>query len=134
MAKSTELTDLMNSLYQCVSGQNAKQRNWDLFLSLFHPQARMVVLNPNGKLEVFTPSEFRDSFIERVGDENFGEHETENSHFIDGSVATIWSKYSAKGVIGATQLEYEGYNSIQAIHYQGLWKILNMFWERSIDI
>ena len=134
MSKSAALSDLITNLYASVSGEDSSQRDWDLFANSFHPEARMVVLKVNGEVEMFTPAEFRESFIERVGDDSFAEVEIETSQFLDGSMATVWSRYEAIGRVGGQDLHYKGFNSIQAIHVGDRWKIMHMFWERPVDI
>jgi len=94
------LDSIMKAVYDVISGDAGKSRDWDRFRSLFHKDARLI---PSGKnpqtgvvgARVMTPEDYvkgSGPFLEKNGF-----HERELARHVDqyGNIAQVFSTYHA---------------------------------------
>src|SRR5687768_10507178 len=94
------IDSIMKAVYDVISGDAGKTRDWDRFRSLFHKDARLI---PSGKnpqtgivgARVLTPEDY----VTRSGPvlEKDGFHERELARHVDqyGNIAQVFSTYHA---------------------------------------
>ncbi|NER14839.1 hypothetical protein GWK08_15390 [Leptobacterium flavescens] len=127
----SEIDPLINTLYDVISGP-AGDRDWDLFKSLFHPNATMgsIRLSQDGKREFIYFDV--NGYIERSGaffkDNGFYEEEIGREVKIYGGVAQVFTAYQFK-LNDDPKVAQRGINCIQLVFSKGRWYITNIVWE-----
>jgi hypothetical protein len=132
-SNSDHIIAIVESLYECLSGAGEVERNWPEFLSLFHPEARMMIMYQNN-LSVLTAAQYRDFFREKIGDGMLKEYQISAEIRQDGLVAHVWSHYETIYVPDDKELTYSGFNSIQLIKLEGEWKVIQVLWDRKVSL
>ncbi|MBA2292543.1 MAG: alpha/beta hydrolase [Gemmatimonadales bacterium] len=123
---------IMASLYGSISGRVGQARDWTLFDSLFHADARLMPTScrPTGEcsVRILTPTGYRaavDSFLVATGF-----RETEMIRRVErfGAVAHVFSSY-ASFRFGDDVPFARGINSVQ-LYWDGTrWWILSVLWD-----
>lgn len=124
---------LIAAVYDVISGEAGKQRDWERFRSLFHPTARLIATgrNPNtGAVVVIpmTPDEYitrneaflRDGFIER-------EIVSKTDRF--GNIVHVFSSYEAFRSAKDEKPFLRGVNSFQLVYDGKKWLVMTIFWQ-----
>jgi poly(3-hydroxybutyrate) depolymerase len=123
---------IMASLYASISGPVGQPRDWTLFDSLFHPDARLIPSScrPTGEcsVRILTPTGYRaavDSFLVATGF-----RETEMIRRVErfGAVAHVFSSY-ASFRFGEDVPFARGINSVQLSWDGARWWVLSVFWD-----
>lgn len=132
--KDVESIDgIMKAVYDVISGEAGKPRDWDRFRSLFHKDARMI---PSGKnpqngvtvARVITPEGYVTSnspFFEKNG---FFEREIARHVDQYGNMAQVFSTYHAFRNKDDKDPFMRGINSFQLINDGKRWWVLSIFW------
>jgi hypothetical protein len=126
------IDSIITTLYAVISGPVGQPRQWDRFLSLMHPEARLMPTrcDSEGKcgVRVMTPMDYRtraDSFLVAIG---FRELELKRTTERYGSIAQAFSSYqSFRGT--ETAPFARGINSIQLLWDGSRWWILSVYWD-----
>lgn len=128
------LDAIMKAVYDVISGDAGKARDWDRFRSLFYKDARLI---PSGKNQqtgiigarVLTPEDYVKTsgpFLEKNGF-----HERELARRVDqyGNIAQVFSTYHA--FKNATDKEpfMRGINSFQLLNDGKRWWVVTIFWQ-----
>lgn len=125
---------IIAAVYEVISGEAGEERNWDRFLSLFHPQAKLIPsgCNPDtGQcgLNFITPAEY----VERAGPvlmaDGFFETERHRVEENYGSIAHVFSTYDSFYSKSDTEAFNAGINSFQIFNDGRRWWILNIHWQ-----
>ncbi|MDP2470841.1 MAG: hypothetical protein Q8W46_08245 [Candidatus Palauibacterales bacterium] len=128
-ADQEAIAALMRHLYESISGRDDSERDWDLCLSLFHPEARV---SPNAFQDrvrgVMTEEEFQADARPRIAGTAFFEWEVEHDLEITGEVASVRSRYQAAETPGGEPIIKEGVNHLLLIKDVGRWVILAIAW------
>ena len=124
---------LVAAVYDVISGEAGKQRDWERFRSLFHPSARLIATgrNPNtGAVVVvsMTPEEYitrneaflRDGFIER-------EIGSKTDRF--GNIVHVFSSYEAFRSTKDEKPFLRGVNSFQLVYDGKRWLVMTILWQ-----
>lgn len=120
---------VMKNLYESISGGNDSQRDWDLCLSLFHPEARVSPDAFQDRVRsVMTEEAFQADARPRIAGMSFFEWEVERDVVITGDVASVRSRYRAAATPGGTPIIKEGLNHLILIREDGRWVILAIAW------
>jgi len=123
------IDSIMLDLYESISGRDDSERDWDLCLSLFHPDARV---SPNAQVgrprSVVTEEAFQAEARPRIAELAFFEWEVERDLEIDGEVATIRSRYHAAETPRGEPIIKEGVNHLLLIREDGKWLIMAIAW------
>lgn len=125
---------IVKAVYDVISGDAGKKRDWDRFRALFHPSARMIPIgkNPNtgvGFARAFTPEEYiaRSSpFMEKEG---FFEREIARRVETFGGVTHVFSTYESKHKPTDEKPFARGVNSIQLFNDGARWWVLAIAWQ-----
>ncbi len=120
---------VLDDLYESISGSDDSERDWDLCLSLFHPDARVSpnVLEDRAR-SVITEEEFQADARPRIAPLAFYEWEVERDIEITGDVASARSRYQAAETPRGQPIIKEGVNHLLLIRDQGRWVIMAIAW------
>ena len=97
-ADVASIDSIMKAVYEVISGDAGKERDWDRFRSLFHKDAKLIPSGKNQQTGVvgarfLTP----DDYINRAGPTlvKDGFHERELARHVDqyGNIAQVFSTY-----------------------------------------
>lgn len=131
-ADVTTIDSIITTLYAVISGPAGQPRQWDRFLSLMHPEARLIPTRCDsaGKcsLRIMTPAQYQqraDSFLVAEG---FTERELKRSTERYGTIAHAFSSYQSFRR-GETTPFARGINSIQLFWDGQRWWIMAIFWD-----
>lgn len=129
------LDAIMKAVYDVISGDAGKARDWDRFRSLFHKDARLI---PSGKNQqtgvvgarVMTPEDYiRTSgpFLEKNGF-----HERELARHVDqyGNIAQVFSTYHAFKTATDKEPFMRGINSFQLLNDGKRWWVMTIYWQQ----
>lgn len=123
------IATVMKDLYDSISGRNDGERDWDLCLSLFHPDARVSPDAFQDRVRsVMTEEAFQADARPRIAEMSFFEWEVERDVEITGEVASVRSWYRAAGTPGGSPILKEGVNHLLLIKEDGRWVILAIAW------
>jgi len=128
------LDDILNALYETVSGAVGRPRDWDRFRSLFLPGGRLmpIVSIPGEKAGVRLLS--TEDFIQRVepifAKEDFWERETSRKTETIGHFAHVLSFYESLRDPNGRPFEHS-VNSVQLLNDGTRWWIVNLMWNTS---
>ena len=128
------LDAIMKAVYDVISGDAGKARDWDRFRSLFHKDARLI---PSGKnpqtgvigARVITPEDY----IKGSGPllEKNGFHERELARHVDmyGNIAQVFSTYHAFRTATDKEPFMRGINSFQLLNDGKRWWVVTIYWQ-----
>jgi hypothetical protein len=128
------LDAIMKAVYDVISGDAGKVRDWDRFRSLFHKDARLI---PSGKNQqtgvigarVLTPEDY----IQRSGPmlEKNGFHEREIARHVDmyGNIAQVFSTYASFHKADDKDPFMRGINSFQLLNDGKRWWVITIYWQ-----
>ncbi len=120
---------IMTDLYESISGRDDSERDWDLCLSLFHPEARVSpnVLEDRARA-VVTEEAFQADARPRIASMAFFEWEVDCDIEITGEVASVRSRYQAAETPQGEPIIKEGVNHLLLIKDRGEWSIMAIAW------
>jgi len=128
------LDSIMKAVYDVISGDAGKARDWDRFRSLFHKDARLI---PSGKnpqtgvigARVMTPEDY----VKGSGPylEKNGFHERELARHVDqyGNIAQVFSTYHAFKTATDKEPFMRGINSFQLLNDGKRWWVVTIYWQ-----
>lgn len=122
----------IKSLYLVISGEKGKERNWELFRYLFHPDAKLI---PSGKnkegnflVRYMTPDDYINSSGQWLLDNGFFEKEIARKTEVYGNIAHVFSTYESFHTTQDESPFMRGINSIQLLNDGTRWWIVNIYW------
>lgn len=133
-ADVASLDSIMKAVYDVISGDAGKPRDWDRFRSLFHKDARLIPSGKNAQTGVFgarvmTP----DEYVTRAepGFAKDGFHERELGRHVDqyGNIAQVFSTYHAFRKSTDKDPFLRGINSFQLLKDGKRWWVLTIYWQ-----
>jgi hypothetical protein len=127
------LDAIMKAVYDVISGDAGKPRNWDRFRSLFHKDARLI---PSGKnattgivgARAFTPEEYRQRAEPAFAKEGFYESEKARRVDIYGNIAHVFSTYESRHSPTDKTPFARGINSFQLLNDGKRWWVITIYW------
>ena len=134
-ADVASLDAIMKAVYEVISGDAGKLRDWDRFRSLFHKDARLI---PSGKNQqtgaigarVMTPEDY----VKNSGPflEKNGFHERELARHVDqyGNIAQVFSTYHAFKNATDKDPFMRGINSFQLLNDGKRWWVITIYWQQ----
>lgn len=121
----------IKALYGVISGAKGEQRNWNRFLSLMKPNARMnaVVTRPNGSqsLVTMTPKQYMQRNGAYLVKNGFFEEEIGRKTERYGNIAQVFSTYISRHTKNG-EIFMRGINSIQLSYENNRWWLVNILW------
>lgn len=133
-ADVASLDAIMKAVYDVISGDAGKPRDWDRFRSLFHKDARLIPSGKNAQTgviaaRVLTPEDY----VTRSGPvlEKDGFHERELARHVDqyGNIAQVFSTYHAFRKSTDKDPFLRGINSFQLLNDGKRWWVLTIYWQ-----
>lgn len=124
---------ILETLYSVISGEKGQTRNWELFRSLFHPEAKLIPTRTSqeGLNQALYWSV--EDYIHNAGDylvqNGFFEKEIHRVSETFGGMVHIFSTYESYRSTEDTEPFARGINSIQLMHDGQRWWILNIYWQ-----
>jgi hypothetical protein len=130
--KVSSLDAIIANLYEVISGEKGEPRDWEVFGSLFHPEAKLIpaIKDEHGKTfsRFMTPQEYIDSSGKWLVENGFFEKEIHRVTERFGPVAHIFSTYESYRSKKDSEPFMRGINSIQLMFDGDRWWILNISW------
>ncbi|MFT5732918.1 MAG: hypothetical protein ACJA2W_000934 [Planctomycetota bacterium] len=137
------LDAIIAALYDVISGEKIgpdgeNQRDWDRFLSLFHPElGRLIPLapdvkdpaNPTWRAIGMSPAGYVERGSSFMGTTAFYEKEIHRVEEVFGGIAHAWSTYEGRNTRDAEEAFLRGVNSIQAMYDGERWWLLVVAWD-----
>jgi Domain of unknown function (DUF4440) len=128
------IDSIMKAVYDVISGDAGKTRDWDRFRSLFHKDARLIPTGKNAQTgviaaRVLTPEEY----VQRAGPgllQN-GFHEIEKARQVDiyGNIAQVFSTYETRRSLKDEKPFMRGINSFQLLNDGKRWWVVTIYWQ-----
>lgn len=128
------LDSIMKAVYDVISGDAGKPRDWDRFRSLFHKDAKLIPTGKNAQTGV-TAARFMtpDDYVTRSGPvlEKDGFHERELARHVDiyGNIAQVFSTYHAFRKADDKTPFLRGINSFQLMNDGKRWWVISIYWQ-----
>jgi len=129
------LDSIMKAIYDVISGDAGKLRDWDRFRSLFHKDARLIPSGKNAQTgiiaaRVMTPEDY----VSKSGPylEKNGFHEREISRHVDqyGNIAQVFSTYASFHKSDDKDPFMRGINSFQLFNDGKRWWVVTIYWQQ----
>ena len=132
-ADVASLDAIMKSVYDVISGDAGKVRDWDRFSSLFHKDARLIPSGKNPQTGVvgaraFTPEEYKTRAAGAFAKEGFFEREIARRVEIYGNIAHVFSTYESRHSLTDKPFA-RGINSFQLLNDGKRWWVVTIYWE-----
>ena len=129
------LDSIMKAVYEVISGDAGKLRDWDRFRSLFHKDARLIPSGKNAQTgvigaRVLTPEDY----VKNSGPylEKNGFHEREIARHVDryGNIAQVFSTYASFHKSDDKDPFMRGINSFQLLNDGKRWWVVTIYWQQ----
>ncbi|MBC7900267.1 MAG: hypothetical protein H7070_09465 [Saprospiraceae bacterium] len=125
---------IMKAVYDVISGDAGKARDWDRFRTLFHKDARMIPTGKNPQTNVVRATSFSpEDYIKRVepvfAKEGFHEREKARHTESYGNITHAFSTYEAFRSLSDKTPFMRGINSFQLLNDGKRWWIITIYWQ-----
>jgi hypothetical protein len=124
---------LLKSFYAAISGPAGKKRDWNRFLSLFFPGARLLPAEGRGHAgvmpEVFSPSSYLYDTEPYMLQAGYIVRETARRSESFGKIAQVFSTYAVRHAEGDAKPFVRGINSFQLFFDGSRWWIFSLAWQ-----
>ena len=125
---------IMKAVYDVISGDAGKARDWDRFRSLFHKDARLIPTGKNATTGVVAANALSpEDYIKRV--EPFfakeGFYETESARKVEqyGNIVHVFSTYESRHARDDKKPFQRGINSFQLLNDGKRWWVVTIYWQ-----
>jgi len=126
------LDGIMKAVYDGISGEAGKARDWDRFRGFFYSGARLIPSRRDDKRVVTARVSSPDEYATRAQDffskEGFFENSVANRVEQWDHIAHVWSTYESRHAKGEKPFA-RGINSFQLLNDGTRWWILTIYWE-----
>lgn len=128
------LDSIMKAVYDVISGDAGKERDWDRFRSLFHKDARLIPTGKNAQTGVFggnalTPDDYAKRAAPGFAANGFHERELARHVDIYGNIAQVFSTYHAFRKSDDKEPFLRGINSFQLLNDGKRWWVVTIYWQ-----
>ncbi|MEM7110064.1 MAG: hypothetical protein AAF519_17685 [Bacteroidota bacterium] len=130
--KTGSLNAILTTLYNVISGEKGEPRDWEVFKSLFHADAKLI---PSGKDQAglhfarfMTPEEYIEKSGPWLVENGFFEKEIHRKVDTFGNLTQVFSTYESFKSETDEKPFMRGINSIQLLNDGSRWWILNVYW------
>lgn len=130
--KVDSIDNIITTLYSVISGEKGEERDWQLFKSLFHADAKLIFTQKNKEGVFIAKYITPDDYINGPGlwlvENGFFEKEIKKTVDTFGSITQVFSTYES--FKSAVDLEpfARGINSIQLFDDGNRWWVINIYW------
>ncbi|HEY6309129.1 MAG TPA: hypothetical protein VI488_22015 [Candidatus Angelobacter sp.] len=123
---------ILAAVYDVISGPAGAPRDWDRFLSLYYPGARLIPSRRDDKgvvtARVLSPEEYVTRGRDAFASQGFFENPIANRIEAWDHLAHVWSAYESRHAKGEKPFA-RGINSFQLFNDGTRWWILTIYWE-----
>jgi reactive intermediate/imine deaminase len=125
---------IMKAVYDVISGDAGKPRDWDRFRTLFYKDARLIPTGKNPQTNVFgatalTPEDYIKRAEPFLAQDGFHEKEIARKTDTYGNIVQIFSTYEARRKQTDEKPFLRGINSFQLLFDGSRWWIMTIFWQ-----
>ena len=133
-ADVSTLDGIMKAVYDVISGDAGKARDWDRFRSLFHKDARLIPSGKNAQTGVIGANALTpDQYVTRVepffAKEGFYERELARHVDMYGNIAQVFSTYQSFHSPTDKTPFMRGINSFQLLNDGKRWWVVTIYWQ-----
>ena len=133
-ADVSSLDAVMRSVYDVISGDAGKARDWDRFNSLFVSGARLIPTGKNAQTGIisartYTPEEYRQRAEPFFAKEGFFEREKARRVEMYGNIAHVFSTYESFHSLSDKTPFARGINSFQLLNDGKRWWVVTIYWQ-----
>jgi hypothetical protein len=133
-ADISTLDGIMKAVYDVISGDAGKPRDWDRFRSLFHKDARLIPSGKNAQTGVIAANALTpEQYVTRVepffAKEGFYERELARHVDMYGNIAQVFSTYQSFHSPSDKIPFMRGINSFQLFNDGNRWWIVTIYWQ-----
>ena len=127
------LDSIMKAVYDVISGDAGKARDWDRFRSLFHKDARLIPTGKNAQTgvvgaRVFSPEDYIKRTETIFAKEGFYEREKARTVNMYGNIAHVFSTYESFHSPSDKTPFMRGINSFQLLNDGKRWWVITIYW------
>jgi len=125
---------IVSAVYDVISGPAGQARNWDRWMSLFLPEARLIAVSrPQGenaafRYRVMSPAEYAERSGPALEAGGFFESEIGRTQEEFGPVVHLFSAYESKRSLADPEPFARGINSFQLMHDGSRWWVVTIYW------
>jgi len=132
-ADVASIDSIMKAVYDVISGDAGKARDWDRFRTLFHKDARMIPSGKNAKTGVtganaMTPEDYIKRVEPVFAKDGFFEREMARRVEQYGNIAHVFSTYESFRKADEKTPFMRGINSFQLLNDGKRWWVVTIFW------
>ena len=132
-ADVASIDSIMKAVYDVISGDAGKARDWDRFRTLFHKDARMIPSGKNTKTGVtganaLTPEDYIKRVEPVFAKDGFFEREKARRVEQYGTIAHVFSTYESFHKADEKTPFMRGINSFQLLNDGKRWWVVTIFW------
>lgn len=125
---------IMKAVYDVISGDAGKARDWDRFRTLFHKDARLIPSGKNPQTGVvgaraLTPEDYIKRTEPVFAKEGFFEREVARRIETYGNIAHVFSTYESFHSMSDKKPFMRGINSFQLLNDGKRWWVMTIFWQ-----
>ena len=133
-ADVSTLDGIMKAVYDVISGDRGKARDWDRFRSLFHKDARLIPAGKNAQTGVvgaraLTPEDYIKRSEPFLLKEGFFEREIARRVETYGNITHVFSTYESRHSVTDKTPFARGINSFQLLNDGKRWWVITIYWE-----
>jgi hypothetical protein len=133
-ADVVSLDAIMKAVYDVISGDAGKPRDWERFRTLFHKDARMIPSGKNAQTGIigaraYTPEEYIKRVEPVFAKDGFFEREAARRVEIYGNIAQVFSTYESFHSLADKKPFVRGINSFQLLNDGKRWWVVTIFWQ-----
>jgi hypothetical protein len=123
---------IVAALYDVISGDAGKPRDWDRMRSLFAPEGRLMAVGARPENNFVLRGMSVEDYISRnskaFATTGFFEKEAARTTETFGQIVHVFSTYESRHAAGDAKPFQRGINSIQLYHDGKRWWIVNVLW------
>jgi hypothetical protein len=123
---------IVAALYDVISGEAGKPRDWNRMRSLFAPEGRLMAVGarPDGvvALRAMTVEDYIGRNAKAFATMGFFEREAARTTETFGQIVHVFSTYESRHAAGDAKPFQRGINSIQLYNDGKRWWIVNLLW------
>jgi hypothetical protein len=123
---------IVAALYDVISGEAGKPRDWNRMRSLFAPEGRLMAVarRPDGEvvMRTMTVEDYIGRNAKAFATMGFFEREAARTTETFGQIAQVFSTYESRHAAADAKPFQRGINSIQLAHDGKRWWIVNLVW------
>ncbi len=133
-ADVASLDAIMKSVYDVISGDAGKPRDWDRFRSLFYKDARLIPSGKNAQTGVVSARSLSaEDYVTRasanMAKEGFFERELARRIDQYGNIAHVFSTYESLHSLSDKMPFARGINSFQLLNDGKRWWVVTIYWQ-----